>query len=40
VLGSGLVWVTVLFIPAAMRLRGVVTMETFTDSVQERIDSH
>jgi cytochrome c oxidase assembly protein subunit 15 len=42
VLGSGLVWVTVLFIPAALRLRGVVTMETFgdPDSVQERVDSH
>ena len=40
VLGSGLVWVTVLFIPPTLRLRGVVTMETFGESVQERIDSH
>ena len=40
VLGSGLVWVTVLFIPAALRLRGVVTADTFSGSVQERIDSH
>jgi len=40
VLGSGLVWVTVLFIPPALRLRGVVTLDTFSDSVQERIDSH
>jgi cytochrome c oxidase assembly protein subunit 15 len=39
VLGSGLVWVAVLFIPAALRLRGVVTMETFSDElVQERVD--
>jgi len=40
VLGSGLVWVTVLFIPPALRLRGVVTMETFSESVQERVDRH
>jgi cytochrome c oxidase assembly protein subunit 15 len=29
VLGSGLVWITVLFIPSALRQRGVVTMESF-----------
>jgi cytochrome c oxidase assembly protein subunit 15 len=29
VLGSGLVWITVLFIPAALRQRGVVSEETF-----------
>jgi cytochrome c oxidase assembly protein subunit 15 len=40
VLGSGLVWVTVLFIPSALRLRGVVTMDTFVESVQERVDRH
>ncbi len=39
VLGSGLVWILVLFIPSTLRERGVVTMETFREElVQERVE--